>query len=93
MEQIGHRIGGKVSPGESGRRRGPVFNPATGEEPPWSALPLSYCSFGGWKSSLFGDSHSYGPEGVQFNTERKVVTARWPDLSTSQMDLGFPRTR
>jgi malonate-semialdehyde dehydrogenase (acetylating)/methylmalonate-semialdehyde dehydrogenase len=56
-------------------------------------VPVAYYSFGGWKSSLFGDLHMYGPEGIQFYTRAKVVTARWPDPSTSKVDLGFPRTR
>jgi malonate-semialdehyde dehydrogenase (acetylating)/methylmalonate-semialdehyde dehydrogenase len=56
-------------------------------------VPVSYYSFGGWKSSLFGDNHMYGPEGIQFYTRGKVVTARWPDPATSAVDLGFPRTR
>ena len=56
-------------------------------------VPVSYYSFGGWKSSLFGDNHMYGPEGVQFFTRGKVVTQRWPDPATSKVDLGFPRTR
>ena len=54
-------------------------------------VPVAYYSFGGWKSSLFGDTHMYGPEGVRFYTRTKVVTARWPDPSTSRVDLGFPR--
>ncbi len=56
-------------------------------------VPVSYYSFGGWKASLFGDSHMYGPEGVNFYTRGKVVTSRWPDPSTSSIDLGFPETR
>ncbi len=56
-------------------------------------VPVAYYSFGGWKASLFGDLHMYGPEGVQFYTRAKVVTARWPDPATSKVDLGFPRTR
>ncbi|HVM29473.1 MAG TPA: CoA-acylating methylmalonate-semialdehyde dehydrogenase [Candidatus Limnocylindrales bacterium] len=56
-------------------------------------VPVAYYSFGGWKQSLFGDLHMYGPEGVQFYTRSKVVTSRWPDPGTSQVDLGFPRTR
>jgi malonate-semialdehyde dehydrogenase (acetylating)/methylmalonate-semialdehyde dehydrogenase len=56
-------------------------------------VPVAYYSFGGWKSSLFGDHHMYGPEGVQFYTRAKVVTARWPDPAKSTIDLGFPRTR
>ncbi len=56
-------------------------------------VPVSYYSFGGWKASLFGDLHMYGPEGVQFYTRSKVVTARWPDPAGSQVDLGFPQAR
>jgi malonate-semialdehyde dehydrogenase (acetylating)/methylmalonate-semialdehyde dehydrogenase len=56
-------------------------------------VPVAYYSFGGWKASLFGDLHMYGPEGIQFYTRAKVVTARWPDPGTSKVDLGFPRTR
>ncbi len=56
-------------------------------------VPVAYYSFGGWKDSLFGDTHMYGPEGVNFYTRGKVVTSRWPDPATSQVDLGFPRTR
>ncbi|MGE0306767.1 MAG: aldehyde dehydrogenase family protein, partial [Acidimicrobiia bacterium] len=56
-------------------------------------VPVSYYSFGGWKSSLFGDSHMYGPEGINFYTRGKVVTQRWPDPSTSKIDLGFPQSR
>jgi malonate-semialdehyde dehydrogenase (acetylating) / methylmalonate-semialdehyde dehydrogenase len=56
-------------------------------------VPVSYYSFGGWRSSLFGDNHMYGPDGIQFYTRTKVVTARWPDPSTSTVDLGFPQNR
>jgi len=56
-------------------------------------VPVAYYSFGGWKSSLFGDLHIYGPEGIQFYTQGKVVTSRWPDPATSKVDLGFPQTR
>jgi malonate-semialdehyde dehydrogenase (acetylating)/methylmalonate-semialdehyde dehydrogenase len=56
-------------------------------------VPVAYYSFGGWKDSLFGDLNMYGPEGVQFYTRSKVITSRWPDPGTSQVDLGFPRTR
>jgi malonate-semialdehyde dehydrogenase (acetylating)/methylmalonate-semialdehyde dehydrogenase len=56
-------------------------------------VPVAYYSFGGWKASLFGDLHMYGPEGIQFYTRAKVVTSRWPDPGTSSVDLGFPRTR
>ena len=56
-------------------------------------VPVAYYSFGGWKGSLFGDLHMYGPEGIHFYTRAKVVTSRWPDPGTSKVDLGFPRTR
>jgi malonate-semialdehyde dehydrogenase (acetylating)/methylmalonate-semialdehyde dehydrogenase len=56
-------------------------------------VPVAYYSFGGWKSSLFGDRHIYGPEGIDFYTRTKVVTSRWPDPATSRVDLGFPQTR
>ncbi|BAN01718.1 CoA-acylating methylmalonate-semialdehyde dehydrogenase [Ilumatobacter coccineus] len=56
-------------------------------------VPVSYYSFGGWKASLFGDTHMYGPEGINFYTQAKVVTSRWPDPATSSIDLGFPETR
>jgi malonate-semialdehyde dehydrogenase (acetylating)/methylmalonate-semialdehyde dehydrogenase len=56
-------------------------------------VPVAYYSFGGWKASLFGDTHIYGPEGISFYTRGKVVTSRWPDPATSRVDLGFPQTR
>jgi malonate-semialdehyde dehydrogenase (acetylating)/methylmalonate-semialdehyde dehydrogenase len=56
-------------------------------------VPVAYYSFGGWKGSLFGDSHAYGPESIHFYTRGKVVTSRWPDPATSKVDLGFPQTR
>jgi malonate-semialdehyde dehydrogenase (acetylating)/methylmalonate-semialdehyde dehydrogenase len=56
-------------------------------------VPVAYYSFGGWKNSLFGDLHVYGPEGIDFYTRGKVVTSRWPDPATSKVDLGFPQTR
>ncbi len=56
-------------------------------------VPVAYYSFGGWKASLFGDRHVYGPEGIEFYTRGKVVTSRWPDPATSTVDLGFPQTR
>ncbi|HZD88059.1 MAG TPA: CoA-acylating methylmalonate-semialdehyde dehydrogenase [Gaiellaceae bacterium] len=56
-------------------------------------VPVAYYSFGGWKASLFGDRHVYGPEGIEFYTRGKVVTSRWPDPATSKVDLGFPQTR
>ena len=56
-------------------------------------VPVAYYSFGGWKASLFGDTHIYGPEGINFCTRAKVVTSRWPDPATSRVDLGFPQNR
>jgi malonate-semialdehyde dehydrogenase (acetylating) / methylmalonate-semialdehyde dehydrogenase len=56
-------------------------------------VPVAYYSFGGWKNSLFGGTHIYGPEGINFYTRGKVVTSRWPDPHTSKVDLGFPQTR
>jgi malonate-semialdehyde dehydrogenase (acetylating)/methylmalonate-semialdehyde dehydrogenase len=56
-------------------------------------VPVSSYSFGGWKNSLFGHSHIYGPEGIAFYSRAKVITTRWPLSSESQIDLGFPRTR
>ncbi|MBV9504096.1 MAG: CoA-acylating methylmalonate-semialdehyde dehydrogenase [Acidobacteriia bacterium] len=56
-------------------------------------VPVAQYSFGGWKTSLFGDLHMYGPEGVQFYTRGKVVTSRWPDPGTSAVNLGFPQVR
>jgi len=56
-------------------------------------VPVAYYSFGGWKASLFGDLHMYGPDGVQFYTRAKVVTERWPDPGTSSVNLGFPQVR
>ena len=53
-------------------------------------VPVGAFSFGGWRDSLFGDSHIYGPESVHFYTRSKVVTSRWPDPSESQVNLGFP---
>ena len=54
-------------------------------------VPVGYHSFGGWKDSLFGDTTMYGPEGLRFYTRPKVVTSRWPDPSTSSVNLGFPQ--
>jgi malonate-semialdehyde dehydrogenase (acetylating)/methylmalonate-semialdehyde dehydrogenase len=53
-------------------------------------VPMAYYSFGGWKDSLFGDSHVHGMEGVKFYTRAKVVTARWPEPSHRGKNLGFP---
>ncbi|MFE9689163.1 CoA-acylating methylmalonate-semialdehyde dehydrogenase [Micromonospora sp. NPDC005806] len=55
-------------------------------------VPMAYYSFGGWKSSLFGDTHAHGMDGVRFFTRGKVVTSRWLDPSHGGLNLGFPRT-
>jgi malonate-semialdehyde dehydrogenase (acetylating) / methylmalonate-semialdehyde dehydrogenase len=53
-------------------------------------VPMAYYSFGGWKGSLFGDTHVHGMEGVHFYTRGKVVTSRWLDPSHGGVNLGFP---
>jgi malonate-semialdehyde dehydrogenase (acetylating)/methylmalonate-semialdehyde dehydrogenase len=53
-------------------------------------VPMAYYSFGGWKNSLFGDSHAHGAEGVHFFTRGKVITSRWLDPSHGGINLGFP---
>ncbi len=55
-------------------------------------VPMAYYSFGGWKSSLFGDTHAHGMEGVNFFTRGKVVTSRWLDPSHGGLNLGFPQS-
>ena len=56
-------------------------------------VPVAYYSFGGWKASLFGDLHMYGPDGSPSTRARRSSPSRWPDPATSKVDLGFPRTR
>jgi malonate-semialdehyde dehydrogenase (acetylating)/methylmalonate-semialdehyde dehydrogenase len=56
-------------------------------------VPMAYFSFGGWKNSLFGDSHAHGMEGVHFFTRGKVVTSRWLDPSHGGLNLGFPQNQ
>jgi len=56
-------------------------------------VPVSYYSFGGWKNSLFGDTHAYGADGVHFYTRGKVVTSRWLDPSHGGLNLGFPQSQ
>ncbi len=53
-------------------------------------VPMAFYSFGGWKSSLFGDTHVYGMDGVHFYTRTKAVTSRWLDPSHGGVNLGFP---
>ena len=56
-------------------------------------VPMAYYSFGGWKQSLFGDTHVHGKEGVHFYTRGKVITARWPDPKFRGINLGFPQNK
>jgi len=54
-------------------------------------VPVAYHSFGGWKRSLFGDLHAYGPDGVRFYTKRKAITQRWPQRKTHEAaQFAFP---
>jgi malonate-semialdehyde dehydrogenase (acetylating)/methylmalonate-semialdehyde dehydrogenase len=53
-------------------------------------VPVAYYSFGGWRSSLFGDAHAYGPDGVRFYTRTKAVTSRWPDAPTPSASAAGP---
>jgi malonate-semialdehyde dehydrogenase (acetylating) / methylmalonate-semialdehyde dehydrogenase len=56
-------------------------------------VPMAYYSFGGWKASLFGDTHAHGTDGVQFFTRGKAITQRWLDPSHGGINLGFPQTK
>lgn len=56
-------------------------------------VPVAYHSFGGWKRSLFGDLHMYGPEGIRFYTKLKTVTARWPEGPATGAQFNFPTMR
>jgi malonate-semialdehyde dehydrogenase (acetylating) / methylmalonate-semialdehyde dehydrogenase len=56
-------------------------------------VPMAYYSFGGWKASLFGDTHAHGTDGVQFFTRQKAITARWLDPSHGGIELGFPQNQ
>jgi malonate-semialdehyde dehydrogenase (acetylating) / methylmalonate-semialdehyde dehydrogenase len=56
-------------------------------------VPMAYYSFGGWKASLFGDTHAHGTEGVQFFTRAKAITSRWLDPSHGGIELGFPQNK
>ena len=56
-------------------------------------VPMAFNSFGGWKRSLFGDHHAYGPEGVRFYTRHKAVMARWPDAASSAPQFAFPQMK
>jgi malonate-semialdehyde dehydrogenase (acetylating)/methylmalonate-semialdehyde dehydrogenase len=56
-------------------------------------VPMAFYSFGGWKDSLFGDTHVHGTEGVRFYTRAKAVTSRWPDDAVAHTGLSFPTAR
>jgi malonate-semialdehyde dehydrogenase (acetylating)/methylmalonate-semialdehyde dehydrogenase len=56
-------------------------------------VPMAFNSFGGWKRSLFGDHHAYGPEGVRFYTRHKAVMERWPDSASSGAEFAFPQMK
>ena len=56
-------------------------------------VPMAYYSFGGWKTSLFGDTHAHGTEGVHFFTRGKAITSRWLDPSHGGINLGFPQNK
>jgi malonate-semialdehyde dehydrogenase (acetylating) / methylmalonate-semialdehyde dehydrogenase len=56
-------------------------------------VPMAYYSFGGWKASLFGDTHAHGTDGIHFFTRQKTVTQRWlnPSARSGGLNLGFPQ--
>jgi malonate-semialdehyde dehydrogenase (acetylating)/methylmalonate-semialdehyde dehydrogenase len=56
-------------------------------------VPMAFYSFGGWKDSLFGDTHVHGAEGVRFYTRGKAVTSRWPDDAVAHTGLSFPTVK
>ena len=57
-------------------------------------VPVAYHSFGGWKRSLFGDLHAYGPDAVRFYTKRKTITQRWPSAGVREGAVfSFPSSR
>jgi malonate-semialdehyde dehydrogenase (acetylating)/methylmalonate-semialdehyde dehydrogenase len=56
-------------------------------------VPMAFNSFGGWKKSLFGDQHVYGPEGVRFYTRHKAVMQRWPDSIAKGAEFAFPQMK
>jgi malonate-semialdehyde dehydrogenase (acetylating)/methylmalonate-semialdehyde dehydrogenase len=56
-------------------------------------VPMAFHSFGGWKSSLFGDHHMHGPEGIRFYTRLKTITSRWPTGIRAGADFIMPTMR
>lgn len=56
-------------------------------------VPMAFNSFGGWKRSMFGDHHIYGPEGVRFYTRHKAVMQRWPNTASAGVEFSFPQMK
>jgi len=56
-------------------------------------VPMAFNSFGGWKRSLFGDHHAYGPEGARFYTRHKAVMQRWPNTASAGAEFAFPQMK
>jgi len=56
-------------------------------------VPMAFNSFGGWKRSMFGDHHAYGPEGVRFYTRQKAVMQRWPNTASAGAEFSFPQMK
>ncbi|MFL6672490.1 MAG: CoA-acylating methylmalonate-semialdehyde dehydrogenase [Massilia sp.] len=56
-------------------------------------VPMAFNSFGGWKRSMFGDHHAYGPEGVRFYTRHKAVMQRWPNTASTGPEFAFPQMK
>ena len=56
-------------------------------------VPMAFNSFGGWKRSMFGDHHAYGPEGVRFYTRHKAVMQRWPNTASAGVEFAFPQMK
>jgi malonate-semialdehyde dehydrogenase (acetylating)/methylmalonate-semialdehyde dehydrogenase len=56
-------------------------------------VPMAFNSFGGWKRSMFGDHHAYGPEGVRFYTRHKAVMQRWPNTASAGAQFAFPQMK
>ena len=56
-------------------------------------VPMAFNSFGGWKKSLFGDHHAYGPEGIRFYTRHKAVMQRWPNTASAGAEFAFPQMK
>ncbi|WP_050465245.1 CoA-acylating methylmalonate-semialdehyde dehydrogenase [Herbaspirillum autotrophicum] len=56
-------------------------------------VPMAFNSFGGWKRSMFGDHHVYGPEGVRFYTRHKAVMQRWPNTASAGVEFAFPQMK